>query len=961
LPSWIMPAIVATLFGSLILVLVFLYLYLKENQRGLGVWALAWTLYSTRFLFELGLSQWPGAPWALVGVQFCALGSAYLLLWGSYLFVEAKMPRYWLFITGLAITWSSLAAGLKMPFMWQALPSFTYQGAIYGCSGLLWLRQKELTAMPARATGIAFIVWGLHKLNYPFLRNLAWTAPWGFLLGAVLEMIVALSTLLAYFEKAKRQVTESEARYRQLVENANEGIVVIQDEIPKLFNAKALAITGYTQEEFAKLGMTEFFHPDDRAMILERHRRRLAGEEVISTYEFRIIDEQGLTKWLRTNAVRIEWKGRPAVLSILDDITERKKIHQALAESEERVRQIAENIKEVFWLVSPDWRQVYYVSPAYEEVWQRSAQSLRQNPLSWMEALPVEDQKEVTEYIAGIQGREIKPGEFPLYRVVRPDGSLRWMKAKYFPVRNKNGEIYRMAGIAEDITETKLSRLQLDNFFNLSRDLLCIAGLDGYFKRINPSFEKTLGYSAEELLARPFLDFVHPEDRQPTVLEIGSLKTGQPTLNFINRYRTKKGSYRWLSWVSQPSLEDGLIYAVARDVTEAKEAEQEKARLEEQLRQAQKMEAIGVLAGGIAHDFNNILAIVLGYAEMTLDNAKSRGDDTEDLLQIIRAAHRARELVKQILTFSRKVEHHFKPLDLNREVLDTIKVLERTLPKMVAIHTDLASGLAPVNADPNQIGHVLINLASNAADAMSLRGELRLGTKSVSVKNETCLTCGGSFSGDYILLTVSDTGQGMDRDTLSHIFDPFYTTKGVGKGTGLGLSMVYGIVKDHGGHIQCRSAPGQGTTFRLFFPLCQSETALPQVTPQKRGRAMGGGETILLVDDEKALCNLGKQILGTAGYLVIVAGSGEEALQLFGDLGRGIDLVVLDLNMPGMGGLLCLQEMRRRNPAAKVIIASGYVASEHAGSSGIQGAAGFVPKPYRRDDMLQAVRGVLDS
>jgi len=961
LPSWIMPAIIATLFGSLILVLVFGYLYIKEQQRGLGVWALAWVFYSLRFLFELASSQWPGAPWASVGVQFCALGSAQLLLWGSYIFIETKMPRYWLFITGLAILWSSLAAVKNLPFMWQALPAFTYQGLVYGWSGYLWLRQKQLTGAPAKVTGAAFVVWGVHKLNYPFLRNLAWTAPWGFLLGAVLEMIVALSALLAHFEKAKRQLSASEARYRQLVENANEGIVVIQDEKLKLFNAKALEISGYSSQELASRWFAEAFHPDDRETLVARHRQRLAGEEVLNSYDFRIIDKQGQTKWLRMNAVRIEWAGRPAVLSFLEDITRRKTMDQALAESEERVRQIAENINEVFWLGSFDWQKVYYVSPAYEEVWQQSTQSLIENPLSWLEALPPEDQKAVADYIAGIQGRELEPGEFPVYRVKRPDGSLRWIKAKYFPVRNERGEIYRVAGIAEDITEAKHSQMQLDNFFNLSRDLLCIAGFDGYFKRVNPSFSQTLGYSTEELLARPFQDFVHPDDRQSTSAEVESLETGQPTINFINRYQTKDGGFRWLSWVSQPSLEDKLIYAIARDVTEAKQADQEKARLEEQLRQAQKMEAVGVLAGGIAHDFNNILAAILGYAELALDSGKDKRDNTGDLAQIIHASHRARELVRQILTFSRKVEHHFKPLDLNHEVQDTIKVLERALPKMVAIKLDLAPELGLVSADANQIGQVLINLASNAADAMAQGGELCISTAMVSVREQTCQTCGTPFSGDYVMLSVADNGKGMDMETQAHIFDPFFTTKGVGKGTGLGLSMVYGIIKDHNGHIQCHSTPGKGTTFKIYFPLCQAEKPPQEAASVERGQTRGGQESILLVDDEEALRELGGRILGMTGYSIVTASSGEEALQLFGAQGNGIDLVVLDLNMPGMGGLQCLQEMLRLNPAAKVIIASGYVANEQIRASLKEGAAGIVPKPYRREELLKTVRSVLDG
>ncbi|KMY68000.1 hypothetical protein AAU61_09250 [Desulfocarbo indianensis] len=1069
----------ATLSGSIILVLVFLYLHCKERQPGLGLWTAAWGLYCLRFVFEIGLGWWPGALAASVGVQLSALGSAFLLLWGSHALVGARMSPFWALLTALVAIAASLAIYLKLSFMWTALPCFIFQGLAYGRSGVLWLRQKELTGLPARITGVAFVIWGLHKLNYPFLRGLTWAAPWGFLLGAALEVIVALGALLAHFEKAKRQLSESEARYRLLVENASEGVAVFQNGKTKLFNEKMLEITGYAEDELAALDFKETIHPADRRMVVERHQTRMSGRPTPESYEFRILDKSGRLKWLQINVVLIQWERKPAALSLLSDVTGRKEMERALAESEERFRQIAEGIREVFWLVDTDWQTIHYVSPAYEEVWQRPVETLYQKPLSWMESLPAQDRQAVMDYFDGLQKDELTAGIFPQYRVRRGDGSVRWIEARYFPVRNHEGRIYRVAGIAEDITErkqaqaelltahqrnqsllesisdgffsmdrdhrityfnkaaeqllarkaeevigrdffqvfpgtrrslfaqkclqalrrrasqqfearfpddspehwygvrafpsaegvsiyfqklteAKRSQMQLDHFFNISPEILCIANFAGHFLRINPSMPKALGCGATELLARPFLELVHPEDREDTRQRMAQLAMGEPVFNFVNRYRAKEGNYRWLSWVAVSSKEEELIYAVARDVTEQINAERERANLEMQLRQAQKMEALGVLAGGIAHDFNNILAAIVGYAELALEAARRRGQDTQDMAQIIRSAQRARDLVRQILTFSRKVEHNFQPLDLNAEILDAVAVLHRTLPKMIDIRTNLAEDLPPVRADSNQVGQVLINLASNAADAMPGGGQLYFGTALISARERTCQACGAVFSGDYIQLTVVDTGQGIDQKTMEHIFDPFFTTKEVGKGTGLGLSMVYGIVKDHRGHIQCHSRPGWGTTFNIFFPLDHREQPAA-ATLEQAFKPAQCQETVLLVDDEESLRELGKRILSMAGYKVLKASSGEEALRALESRPGEVDLVVLDLNMPGMGGRKCLREILKRNPEAKVVIASGYLAGDQTKDALAEGAAKFVAKPYRAGELLSAIRSALDQ
>jgi PAS domain S-box-containing protein len=400
----------------------------------------------------------------------------------------------------------------------------------------------------------------------------------------------------------------------------------------------------------------------------------------------------------------------------------------------------------------------------------------------------------------------------------------------------------------------------------------------------------------------------------------------------------------------------------ARFITEQKQDQEDKARLEGQLRQTLKMEAVGTLAGGIAHDFNNILGAVLGFAEMAREDSLCGKVDPGDLDQIIASAGRAKELVKQIMTFSRKSEPDLMPLNLNQVVQRTQAVLERTLPKMITIETFLAEAPPAVQADPTQMEQVLLNLASNAQDAMPEGGRLIIETQDITLDPAYCHQYLGLEPGHYVLLMVTDTGLGMDKDTQEHIFEPFYTTKEVGRGTGLGLASAYGIVKSHGGHIHCYSQPGSGTSFKIYLPAFLERGAKArQDSISADEDLLHGSEKILLVDDEEALRQFGERTLLRKGYQVLTASSGEQALEIYGQPGQRPDLVIMDLGMPGMGGHKALKAILELDPQAKVVIASGYSAHGQVKASLESGAAGYAAKPFRRAELLTTVRRVLDK
>lgn len=402
-----------------------------------------------------------------------------------------------------------------------------------------------------------------------------------------------------------------------------------------------------------------------------------------------------------------------------------------------------------------------------------------------------------------------------------------------------------------------------------------------------------------------------------------------------------------------------MVYVI-RDITERKRAGQEQEKLQSQLLQAQKMESIGVLAGGVAHDFNNLLQAMSGHIELLLQRRPADHPDASRLNSVVKSINRSTGLVKQLLLFGRKAESKKVVVDMNEEVKSAVQILERTIPRMISLELDLDQAPWPLFADPAQVEQVLLNLATNAVDAMPEGGKLTIVTQNIILDEGFVRMHPGSSAGRHLLLTVTDTGCGMDKENLEQIFVPFFTTKEAGKGTGLGLPSVYGIVKAHGGYIHCYSEPGLGTTFRVYFAAME-QSDVAQEEPQSKISPQGGSETILVVDDEQDIRELTQEALEMLGYTVRTAVNGEQALETYQEHGKSIDLVVLDLNMPGMGGYKCLQELLQLDSSVRVVIASGYTVNGPGKNAVDLGARGFIGKPYQLKELAAMVREVLDE
>lgn len=753
---------------------------------------------------------------------------------------------------------------------------------------------------------------------------------------------------------AQEAFIREKAYFEELFEHAPEAIVLVDNDSRVLeANAEFTRTFGYTLDEIRGKSVDDILAPpelhDEAVSITETIK---GGEPVYVETVRRRKDGSPIDVSIMGNPIMVGGR-QVAVYGIYRDITERKRAEIALLESDEKYRGLFNNAQVgMFRSRLSDGKLL--------ECNERHAQMYGYRSCDECIKKFVASEHYIDPGTRETMLREIEiNGEIRNYeaRFSRKDGSVIWVRfsAHLYPEKEY------LEGVVTDITDEKRAIEEVGKSEEKYRALVenatdaIVIVQDSGIRFHNPRTEALIEYSAGELESRPFLDFIHPEDRN-RVRDVYRrwLLEEEPPSTISIRIVTKSGEVIWgevnavrILWEGKPAL-----LCFIRDITTEK-------RLGAQLQQAQKMEAIGTLAGGIAHDFNNLLQAVLGYSDLLLLNRGREEHGYRELQGIQKAAMRASELTQQLLTFSRKVESKLRPVNLNNEVGQVLEILKRTIPKMVEIELRLERNLLSVNADPVQIGQALMNLAVNAKDAMPDGGKLTVETGNVALDEDFCKSHVGAKPGAHVVISVRDTGIGMDRETISHIFEPFYTTKGTGTGTGLGLAMVYGIVKNHAGYISCESARRKGAEFRIYLPVieqeAQSEEEVEEALPE------GGTETILLIDDEKLIRDLGEKALTNFGYTVLTAPDGESAVKLYGREYERLDLIILDLIMPRMSGTHCFEEIKRINPGALVIIASGYSDDGAMRKPLKNGATRFIDKPFNVKQLLRLIREVLDE
>jgi two-component system cell cycle sensor histidine kinase/response regulator CckA len=496
-----------------------------------------------------------------------------------------------------------------------------------------------------------------------------------------------------------------------------------------------------------------------------------------------------------------------------------------------------------------------------------------------------------------------------------------------------------------------------------AEDLITVVDRAGKRLYDSPGYNR-LGYTREDLKGGPVPDQVHPEDREALIAaRAETFATGVgPRIEY--RFRRKDGEWRTLESTRSPvrnergEIENVVI--VSRDITERKQAEELLRRRDEQLRQSQKMEAVGRLSGGIAHDFNNLLGVIIGYSESIEYRLAPNDPVRKSAEEIRKAGERAASLTHQLLAFSRQQILQPQILDLNALVTDMGKMLKRLIGMHIELTTKLSTDLWQVKAEQSQIEQVIVNLVVNARDAMPEGGKLLIETSNLDVNDNLARNFPFLQPGPHVLLTVTDTGTGMDADTRRHIFEPFFTTKGPGKGTGLGLATVYGVVKQSGGGVTVESEPGKGSTFKIFLPQTR-ESIVASPSDETVAKRLVGTDTILLVEDEEALLNLTSERLKECGYTVLPARDGMHALEVARSCNGPIHLLLTDIMMPRMGGLALARSMSELRPDIRVVFMTGHAEHEASYREALRSGAESIQKPFNNEKLIRLVRQMLDT
>ena len=761
--------------------------------------------------------------------------------------------------------------------------------------------------------------------------------------------------------RAEEELQESEEKYRTILENIEEGYFEVDLAGNFTFvNDSLCRIAGYNRDELLGMNNRDYTTPETAKEMYHVFSKTYETGEPARIVDYDIFRKDGSTKTLELSAsLMANSTGEPVGFrGVVRDVTKRKRAEEALRESEERYRSLFKNNHTVMLLIDPETADIVDANPAACSFYGWGHKELTNKKITDINTLTDE------QVFQEIERAKSEENQHFFFRHRLAKDEIVDVEVFSGPIVLNGKQL--LYSIVHDITERKQaiealrsSEEKYRTVLEANPDPVVVYDIEGKVVYYNPAFTRVFGWSVGERLGKKMDVFVPEESLPETQTMINRVLAGESFSGIETHRYTKEGKLIPVS-ISGAVLRDmdgnpvGSVINL-RDISEQK-------NLEGQLQQAQKMEAVGTLAGGIAHDFNNLLQAIQGYTELLLMRKQEGESDWRELQEVIRASKRGAELTQQLLTFSRKVESKRRPLDLNQEVGEVRELLERTIPKMIDVELNLADNLKMVNADPAQLKQVLMNLAVNAKDAMPEGGKLLIETQSVTLDQEFCRRYAEVKPGDYVLFSISDTGHGMGKETLEHIFDPFYTTKEVGKGTGLGLAIVYGIIKNHEGYITCYSRPEVGTTFRIYLPTIEPETVPVDVliAPEPKGFARGGNETILLVDDEEFIRELGVDVLGRAGYTVLTASNGENALELYQQERARIDLVILDLIMPGMGGSKCLEELLKMDPETRVLIASGYSPDGPTKGALETGAKGFVSKPYDTSQLLKLVRKILD-
>ncbi len=769
---------------------------------------------------------------------------------------------------------------------------------------------------------------------------------------------------------AEQDLRESEGRIREVLESLSTAVWVSNGQSALLVNTELERLTGYSRDQLLQDGsLAGLIHPNDRRLMREHFERRLRGEERVSRYEIRITRRDGQVRHLAVSASPISFGGVSASLVSAFDVTERRRAEDELRESEARFRYLADSAPLFIWTAAAD-RQIEFFNATWRNFTGRPMEE--DAGYGWTQVIHPEDlEATVTTYESSFDART--PYSMR-YRLRRHDGEYRWIMEHGTPRYSGDGSFLGFIGACMDVHETVLAEEEIRASEERFRSLVETVPVgiwiwDGAdVLMVNGALERLLGFPRETLVQRDFIGSrMNPDDRalirsraarrmagetvEPPHVELRITNAAGVVLTFelFSTIVTLAGQRVWLNSVI--------------DVTERRAAEAERRRLDQQMQQTQKLESLGILAGGIAHDFNNLLVAILGNAGLALLELPPESPARQTVQAIETAAQRAADLTRQMLAYSGKGKFVIEPLNLSRVVEEMAHLLEVSITKRAVLKYHFAPNLPPIEADATQVRQVIMNLITNASDAIGDRSGVISISTGMQFADRAYLA--ESYldtdlpEGDYVYIEVADTGEGMDEETRARIFDPFFTTKFTGRG--LGLAAVLGIVRGHRAAIKLYSEPGRGTTFKVLFPAAASPaTPVAQLPPVAQPAAAGARGVVLVVDDDETVRTVTRRMLEQAGFSVILAADGAQALEIYQST-PAVALVIMDMTMPRMDGEQCFRELRRLDPAVRVLLTSGYNEQDATERFVGKGLAGFIQKPYRPVDLLARVQEAITA
>ncbi|MCM2286421.1 MAG: PAS domain-containing protein [Desulfobacula sp.] len=986
--SFLIPGLIAVTTMSLIVAALYLYLFLNNQDRILRLWSAAWGVYALRFVIQTSVVLHILPPWMGVLQEVATLTGAFLCIAGAKALADKPADAWWGYGALISIGWVVFAQIAHLPFFWADLPISFFTGFLFCWSGIIILRQTQIGGPGRTVSGYALILWGIHRADYTFLRPVAWFAPWGFLIAALLFLTAAIGILLLYYDKIRAEL-EREIHERKLAQESlaasEEDLkesqriarlgswrldvasnkVVWSEALYKMYGFNpALPPPPYTEHQ--KLFTVESWEKLTKAL------NKTKEEGIPYELELQTVRKDGSYGWMWVHgeALRDANNAITMLRGAAQDITERKQAEDALLESEKRLSFVLDGSQLGFW----DW-DIPTGKVIRNEVWaQMLGYTLEEVELTvkqWTDLHHPDDKDAAWQSIQDhLEGRT--PIHRIEYRMRTKDGQYKWIldQAKIVQ-RDSNGKPLRMSGTHTDITDRKkveeklkeneqryIRAQRMGKVGNWEYDLVKetfwgsemakrIYGFDPESDRFTTDEVETC-IPERERVHQALIDLI--EKDVPYHLEFDIHPVSGP----------KTSTIRSIAEVLRDDSGAPLkVIGVIQDITEQKESLKQKEKLENELIQAQKMESIGTLAGGIAHDFNNMLSIILGNSEIMMDDIGPDHPCSSNLKEIRNAAQRSADLTRQLLAFARKQTISPKILNPNHVIEGMLKMLKRLIGEDIDLLWQPQTDLWPVKIDPSQIDQILANLCVNARDAIKDVGKVTIETGNISFDETYCEEHAGFIPGNYVLIGVSDNGCGMDRETTTHLFEPFFTTKKKGEGTGLGLSTIYGIVKQNNGFINIYSELDQGTTFKIYLPR-YSGNFEQKAEKEVQKESPKGHETILLVEDEYAILQMTIQMLERLGYTVLAANSPDEAIRISNVSGIIIDLLMTDVVMPSMNGRELAVKILSSFPNMKCLYMSGYTANVIAHRGILDEGLNFINKPFSKHELSMKLREILD-